>query len=353
MMRSSGAPRFMGEDPFEGIGTRLPPSGAPRLPPEGVGEQLHVVDGRDRNGTAPTPRIRVSTPSVVPARDLLADLVDRADQPAPAPLVEGRPVEHAGRRRRPEPLEAPLEVALVLAAQRVEPERAPHRRRIAPDARRTRASSTSSRSRYASGVHAQHVFQPSACSATSREQPVALAADEDRRRAAAAPPAARCARRPRGGSAPSNVHGPPPSSPRTTSTASRSRASRSPGRRHRHADRLVLGLVPARAEADVEPAAADAVERGERLREHRRRPQRLAEHERAEPRPRHDAARSAASVDDRVEARRGDPAARRTWRGRGTGGRTARASRTRRASAALRVLDDASPSAAATRPATE
>ena len=52
--------------------------------------------------------------------------------------------------------------------------------------------------------------------------------------------------------------------------------------RHLHADRVVLGLVPTRAETDVEPTTADAVERRERLGEHRRRPQRFAHHERAE-----------------------------------------------------------------------
>src|SRR5205823_10788617 len=47
-------------------------------------------------------------------------------------------------------------------------------------------------------------------------------------------------------------------------------------------DSLVLGRVPAGAEAHVEPTAADAVERGERFGEHRRRPERLTRDQRAE-----------------------------------------------------------------------
>jgi hypothetical protein len=61
------------------------------------------------------------------------------------------------------------------------------------------------------------------------------------------------------------------------------------GRRERQADGFVLGLVPSGAEPDVEPAAADAIERGQRLGEHGRRPQRLTRHERAEAGPGHGA----------------------------------------------------------------
>jgi hypothetical protein len=43
------------------------------------------------------------------------------------------------------------------------------------------------------------------------------------------------------------------------------------GRRERQPDGLVLGRIPPRPEADVEPAAADPVERGERFGEYRRR----------------------------------------------------------------------------------
>ena len=53
---------------------------------------------------------------------------------------------------------------------------------------------------------------------------------------------------------------------------------------HRHPDRLVLGFVPSRADADVEATVADAVEAGQRLGEHGGRTQRLAQHERAEAR---------------------------------------------------------------------
>ena len=81
-----------------------------------------------------------------------------------------------------------------------------------------------------------------------------------------------------------------------------SRSSRKPGDGIVHADRLVLRLVPAGAEPDVEAAAAHPIERGERLGEHRRRPQRLAEHERAEPHV-GDAAGQRRERHDRVEAR--------------------------------------------------
>src|SRR5256885_10496827 len=54
-------------------------------------------------------------------------------------------------------------------------------------------------------------------------------------------------------------------------------------RREGQAYGLVLGCIPAGAETHVEPAAADAVERGERFGEHGCRPQRLARDERAEP----------------------------------------------------------------------
>ena len=99
-------------------------------------------------------------------------------------------------------------------------------------------------------------------------------------------------------------------------------------RRELHADGGVLGLVPAGADADVDPAAGDAVERGERLGEHRRRPQRLAEHERAEP----DVvqlARERGERDDRLERRLRAARSRRTSRCRGRGGPTARPSRSR------------------------
>ena len=70
------------------------------------------------------------------------------------------------------------------------------------------------------------------------------------------------------------------------SSASRSRAMPLTRGRHREADGLVVGLVPPGAETDVEPAVRDEVERRERLREHRGGTQRLAQHERAEPRAR-------------------------------------------------------------------
>ena len=83
---------------------------------------------------------------------------------------------------------------------------------------------------------------------------------------------------------PSKVNGPPPSKPVADDRPLRGGGrSASPG----------LGIVMPIASysgsyhpapmPDVEPAAAQAVERSRGLRQHRRRPQRLAEHERPEP----------------------------------------------------------------------
>src|SRR5581483_1705724 len=75
----------------------------------------------------------------------------------------------------------------------------------------------------------------------------------------------------------------------TAAHLDRLRETREPVTRAREvdADRVVVGLVPARAETDVDATAADPVERRERLREDRRRAQHLAHHERPEPRPVH------------------------------------------------------------------
>ena len=63
------------------------------------------------------------------------------------------------------------------------------------------------------------------------------------------------------------------------------------GAGHVHAERGVLGFVPAGTHPDVEAAAADAIDRRQRLRQHRRGPQRLERDERAEPNSLHPAAR--------------------------------------------------------------
>ncbi len=141
---------------------------APRLPPDAprpaIPRRRTVVTA---NGTAPTPTIRVSTPrSAQPAtcsRTCSTVPTRRPSRHSASEIV----VEHAGRGRRPQALEAPLEVALVLAAQRVEPERAGHRRRIAVAPRRTPGPAR----RVARGTRrastTQQVFHPSACPATS------------------------------------------------------------------------------------------------------------------------------------------------------------------------------------------
>ena len=86
------------------------------------------------NGTAPTPATSVSTPSASHAGSLLAHLVDRSDQPPDAERVEVDAAITPGGALRGHPLEPAREIALVLAAQRVEAERPPHRRRVAADA---------------------------------------------------------------------------------------------------------------------------------------------------------------------------------------------------------------------------
>ena len=76
----------------------------------------------------------VSTPSASHLRQLVANLFDGPDQPARA---EGREVDAAHHSRggvRGHRLEPPRQIAFVLAAQRVEPERPPDRRRITADA---------------------------------------------------------------------------------------------------------------------------------------------------------------------------------------------------------------------------
>ena len=120
------------------------------------------------NGTAPSAHDQRLDPEVLPSRP-----------PAPAPARRCRPggrpatasrvdaVEHAGRASAPAG-------ARSAARGRARPRRTARRGRAtaspSPDRGRSPSharSSTSSRSRYASGVHTQHVFHPSASSATS------------------------------------------------------------------------------------------------------------------------------------------------------------------------------------------
>ena len=128
------------------------------------------------NGTAPTPSISVSTPSASHSRTCARTSSTVPTSRPTRNVARSTPSSTPGGDSSPQPLEAPFEIALVLAAQRVEPERAPHRRRIAADARarvvehaqrvpRTRRAST-----------------PSTCSSRRRAAPRAAAAGRPSRR---------------------------------------------------------------------------------------------------------------------------------------------------------------------------
>ena len=228
--------------------------------PERRGEQGDVVGRADVERDRPDAEDQGLDAEPGPGRGLLPHLLDGADEPTDPPLVEG----HARR--------APRAGCSPGAARSGGPGRARSRRRArrAPatatpspgsrPTRRTPRSSTSSRSRYCSGVHAQHVFHPSACSATSRSSRSPLPPMNTGGRGCCTA-AGRFAR---GGGAVERAverDGPPPgrASRSTIVTASRSRAGARPAAEV-HADRRVLGLVPSRADADVEPAAGEAVE---------------------------------------------------------------------------------------------
>src|SRR5690349_11383873 len=285
MIRSSGAPRFIA-DVLSGSRDRdhasLLGDRGPLRRPHRLRQQVDVVGGSDveRNGAgADDERLH---PEFGPGAHLLPDLLGGPDEPAPAPLLEGHPVEHAGGGPGPEPLEAPLEIGLVLAAERVEPEGAPDRRRVAADPLALPQQHLATRRVLLGGPHPAGV-PPVGAFDDHPEQAVALAADEDR------------GPRPlhRGGQVPCAVgavvaagvdDGAAVLTEHRGQDVDRLAHPGQPDARRRelHADGRVLRLVPPRAHPDVDAPAGDAVQGGERLREHRRRPQRLAEHEGAE-----------------------------------------------------------------------
>ena len=330
---SSGA-RGSCEQPFRDGDLRLPPVGSAggqrrRSSARGFGEQRRRRRGRHLEGDAPGAHDDRLDPELGPARGLLPDLLDRADEAPDPPLVEG----HAGRgppaasaacsrskRRR--------EVGLVLAARarraRASATRSPGRARRPSHAR----SSTSRRSRYASGVH-----DPAGVPAVGEL--------DDRPRAPGRP----CRRRTPAGAARCSAGG------STTAPSawwySPSKVSGSPPSRPVHdLDRLAQPVDPhARAAASSMPIASysgsyqpapsptsrrppvDAVERRERLGRARVGGRSASQqHERAEAQPRHDAGERG-ERGDRLERAERLRAARRTSRGRGRGGRRARASR--------------------------
>src|SRR5581483_5412366 len=124
MMRSSGTPMSIA-GLSEGIRKRLPPipraGRLERADPGRArrgGQRVEIVDRRhlERNRTGAHDH-RLDT-QLVPRDELLRDLVDGPDEPAVAPTVERDAVEHAGRRRSTETVEARREIGVVLAAQR-------------------------------------------------------------------------------------------------------------------------------------------------------------------------------------------------------------------------------------------
>src|SRR5262249_46437496 len=140
MMISSVGPRFMRRAPSDpGLrGEVIPclPGEEHQLPTtrcsggkERVGEQLHVVERGDRERQRAGPDDERLDAERVPSLPLGAHLVDGAHEPAGAPFVEGsgndtggHEVAHAG--------EPALEVGVVLAGERVEAQRSPHRGRV-------------------------------------------------------------------------------------------------------------------------------------------------------------------------------------------------------------------------------
>ena len=249
-MSSSGAPRLMG-------GT-FPVACAPRVvqarAPAFTGERLARAARRRRDrrpGTAARRRRGsiVSTPSASHSSACAAHLRRPCPRAGRAAIPSSSTtVEHALRSRRAQPLEAALEIGLVLAAERVEAERPPDGRGIAPDAlaRARRARRAVRGTRRASTPSTCSSRRQ--CSATSREQPIALAARRTRAGAAVAPRPAGSPRRARVIAA---------------VVVERSAAEQSGDdvdrltqpiealtrRRHLHADRVVLGFVPTRTRA--------------------------------------------------------------------------------------------------------
>ena len=147
------AEAFMRRGPFRGDPTRLPGLATMVSRPERRGGNSRSSSAVTANGTAPSPTMSVSTPSAAhPSACSRTCSTVPTRRPSRHSLERHR-VEHARAVTRPESFEAPGEVALVLAAERVEPERpgdasrgrARLRRtpgRARPDARDRRRGST-------------------------------------------------------------------------------------------------------------------------------------------------------------------------------------------------------------------
>ncbi len=331
MMRSSVAPRFMGRALSRGSHQATCRSEAMVSSRRAPASSSRSSTAVDRERDRPEPDDQRLDPELGPGRRLLPDLLDRPDQPAHPPLRRGSTASStpggvwpgaarsAGRGRlRPRRTARRGRATATPSPDRGRPPRTPARARR--DARGRRRASRPSR------CSSRRPPRPTSASSRSPLPPTKIGGvgSLHRGRLVHAPSSAVV----------TAVERARPSAEQAATApaiASREPGQALPRRRHVHADRRVLGLVPPGADADVEPAAADAVEGGERLGEHGGGAERLAEHERAEARARHDRAASAASVDDRIEARRAGRAGRRTSRRRGRGGRTATASRTRRA----------------------
>ncbi len=132
------------------------------------------------NGTAPSPTTSVSTPSAAHAVGLLPHLLGRPHQTPLSPLFERHAVEHARGRHVPEPLEASLEVAFVVAAEGVEAERSGDRPGVTAD-RVARPRQDLEALAVAVGRPHPTGVPPVGDLRHQREQAVALPAHEDRR----------------------------------------------------------------------------------------------------------------------------------------------------------------------------
>ena len=186
----------------------------------------------------------------------------------------GRPGRSRGRRRRAPPAARARAAARSGARGRARPRRTARRdpsvRHIVAGSRPMLAQASSSTQPFAVGVGRPHPARVPAVGVLRREpqQPVALAADEHAGRGCCTAGGWFVAPR----AVVRTVVRERTAAEQTLHDLERVDEPVEPhaGPRHLHAERLVLRFVPARAQPDVEPAAAHAVDRRQRLGEHGR-----------------------------------------------------------------------------------